>query len=214
MIDSRELQLAWPGGLTLTFPDVQLRAGETLLLRGASGSGKSSWLALVAGLLTPTQGTLTVHGQQPAALPQARRDTWRSRTIGFLPQGARLSPVLTVNDNLRLVSFASAQAPEALHRQRLIDRLGLQPLLDQPGRELSGGQALRVALARALLLQPPLLLADEPTASLDDDNAHQAMQLLREQAEQHGSTLVVATHDHRAVQGLPGARTLTLEAKR
>lgn len=211
MIESRELHLSWPGGATLRYPDIRLDAGEMLLLRGPSGSGKSTWLALVAGLLTPTGGWLTVHGAQPGTLPQAARDAWRSRTVGFLPQGARLSPALTVADNLRLVAFASGLTPEPAHRQRLIDRLGLQALLGLRHHQLSGGQALRVALARALLPQPLVLLVDEPTASLDDDNAREAMGLLRAQTAQLGSTLVVATHDQRAVQALPDARTLWLE---
>lgn len=211
MIESRELVLSWPGGATLRYPDIRLEAGETLLLRGPSGSGKSTWLALVAGLLTPTGGWLTVHGVQPNTLPQAARDAWRSRSVGFLPQGARLSPALTVADNLKLVAFASGHTPDPAHEQRLIDRLGLQTLLGLRPHQLSGGQALRVALARALLPQPAVLLADEPTASLDDDNARQAMRLLHEQAAQQGSTLVVATHDQRAVQALPDARTLWLE---
>lgn len=211
MIESRDLTLTWPAGHTLSFPDLQLAAGDTLLLRGRTGSGKSTWLALVAGLLTATQGQLTVQGQQAAALSQAQRDAWRSRTIGFLPQGARLSPALTVQDNLRLVAFASGRVPEAAHRASLIERLGIGPLLAQRSHQLSGGQALRVALARALLLRPTVLLADEPTASLDDDNASQAMQLLHDQASACGSTLVVATHDQRAVQALPGAQTLWLE---
>lgn len=211
MIESHELRMSWPEGGTLCYPDIRLGAGEMLLLRGRSGSGKSTWLALAAGLLTPTHGSLSVKGEQPGMLSQAARDAWRSRTVGFLPQGARLSPALTVADNLRLVTFASGRSPEPIHLQRLINRLGLQTLLGHRFHQLSGGQALRVALARALLLRPAVLLADEPTASLDDDTALETMRLLREQATEHGSTLVVATHDQRAVHSLPGARTLWLE---
>lgn len=210
MIESRGLLITWPGGVTLRYPDLQLGSGQALLLRGPSGSGKSTWLALMAGLLTPTQGMLVVNGVQPGQLTQAARDAWRSRTIGFLPQGARLSPALSVADNLRLAAFASGHAPEPAHQQALIKRLGLLPLLRHRTHQLSGGQALRVALARALLLRPAILLADEPTASLDDDHAQAAMQLLREQAERHGTTLIVATHDQRAVAALPDALHLHL----
>jgi putative ABC transport system ATP-binding protein len=211
MIHSQDLQRAWPDQTALVYPDIALSSGEVLLLRGRSGSGKSTWLAMVSGLLTPTRGTLSVYGTEPARLSQNQRDEWRSRTIGFLPQGARLSPALTVRDNLRLVAYATGRTPDAKHQQALYENLGLVPLIDRRPAQLSGGQALRVALARALLHRPPLLLADEPTASLDDHNATQAMQLLREQANLHGSTLVVATHDQRAVLALPGARTLWLE---
>lgn len=213
MIETQHLSMTWSDGSRLTFADMQLPAGQTLLLRGPSGSGKSTWLALVCGLLTPTQGRLIVGGQSLTELTQAQRDAWRSSTIGFLPQGGRLSPALSVQDNLRLVVFASGRSPNPHHQAALQERLGLKPLLNRRHHELSGGQTLRVALARALLLEPTLLLADEPTASLDDDHATEAMKLLQEHAQEQGRTLVVATHDQRAVQALAGARTLWLEAQ-
>lgn len=213
MIETQHLSMTWMDGSRLTFADMQLPAGQTLLLRGPSGSGKSTWLALVCGLLTPTQGRLIVGGQSLTELTQAQRDAWRSSTIGFLPQGGRLSPALSVQDNLRLVVFASGRSPNPSHQAALQERLGLKPLLNRRHHELSGGQTLRVALARALLLEPTLLLADEPTASLDDDHATEAMKLLQEHAQEQGRTLVVATHDQRAVQALAGARTLWLEAQ-
>lgn len=211
MIASRNLQYTWPGQAALHYPDLTLAAGSVLLLRGRSGSGKSTWLALVAGLLSPTHGELRVNGQRPGDLSQACRDAWRSHNIGFLPQGARLSPALNVRDNLRLVAYAAGKAPDPAHEAALLDALELKSLLGRRPAQLSGGQALRVALARALLRRPPVLLADEPTASLDDDNAAQAMGLLRTQAQAHGSTLVVATHDQRAVAALTGAQTLWLK---
>lgn len=212
MITTRELYKTWPGGASLRFPDLTLPEGQTLLLRGPSGSGKSTWLALVSGLLTPTQGEVIVGAQSLSSLSQTQRDTWRSTHIGFLPQGGRLSPALTVADNLDLVRFAARREPPRAHQATLVRRLGLEGLLRRRPYELSGGQTLRVALARALLLQPALILADEPTASLDDDQAHEAMTLLLEHTQASGHTLVVATHDQRAVQALDGAQSLWLEA--
>lgn len=213
MIKASGVSMSWPSGERLGFPDVSLPTGQTLLLRGPSGSGKSTWLALVSGLLTPTEGELIV-GEQPLwRLTQAQRDAWRSITIGFLPQGGRLSPALSVEDNLALVAFASGRMPNPEFQASLVRRLGLQRLMRQRPHELSGGQVLRVALARALWLQPSLILADEPTASLDDDHADEAMALLQEHAGECSRTLVVATHDQRAVQALNGAQTFWLKAQ-
>jgi putative ABC transport system ATP-binding protein len=213
MIATHAVSMTWPNSARLRFPDIALPTGQTLLLRGPSGSGKSTWLALVSGLLTPTEGELIVGDQPLSRLTQTQRDAWRSMTIGFLPQGGRLSPALNVQDNLALVAFASGRTPNPDHQATLVRRLGLQGLMRQRPHALSGGQALRVALARALLLQPALILADEPTASLDDDLAGEAMALLQEHTRESGRTLVVATHDQRAVQALCGAQTLWLEAQ-
>jgi len=211
MIFSSALRYAWPSGPTLDFPDLELASGGALLLRGPSGSGKSTWLALLAGLLTPSAGVLEVAGTHPAQLAQAERDAWRARHIGFLPQRGLLSQALSVHDNLQLVAYAGQQPLDRAHTQHLIEALGLGGLLQRRPHQLSTGQALRVALARALLRRPAVLLADEPTASLDDELAAQAMALISQHAQQHAATLVVATHDQRAVQALPHAHTLRLQ---
>jgi len=210
MIRTHALRHSWRDGPTLAYPDLECPSGQTLLLRGPSGSGKSTWLALLAGLLTPSAGLLEVAGVQPARLKQSERDRWRARQIGFLPQRGLLSAALSVRDNLQLVAYASREALDPSHFQHLIDTLGLGELLQRHVHQLSTGQALRVALARALLRRPTVLLADEPTASLDDENAAQAMALIRQQAQASAATLVVATHDQRAVLALPDARTLWL----
>ena len=184
MIFSSALRYAWPSGPTLDFPDLELASGGALLLRGPSGSGKSTWLALLAGLLTPSAGVLEVAGTHPAQLAQAERDAWRARHIGFLPQRGLLSQALSVHDNLQLVAYAGQQPLDRAHTQHLIEALGLGGLLQRRPHQLSTGQALRVALARALLRRPAVLLADEPTASLDDDLAAQAMALISQHAQQ------------------------------
>ncbi|MES2425224.1 MAG: ATP-binding cassette domain-containing protein, partial [Pseudomonadota bacterium] len=179
MIESRALRYQYAGGPTLTFPDVQVPQGGALLLRGNSGSGKSTWLALVAGLRSASGGTLRVAGQPLADLPPAARDAWRGRTLGFLPQKLHLSEALTVHGNLALAFFAAGLPEDAGAIARTLAALDLHDLAQRKPRQLSGGQAQRVALARAVLLQPQVLLADEPTASLDDAAAHAAVQLLR-----------------------------------
>jgi putative ABC transport system ATP-binding protein len=138
------------------------------------------------------------------------RDRWRGRTIGFLPQQLHLSDALSVERNLALAFFAAGLTEDPARVRAVLDALGVAGLAHRlPGR-LSGGQAQRVALARAILLQPRVLLADEPTASLDDEAAAAALALLREAAARCGATLVVATHDARVRDALRGAQVLPL----
>jgi putative ABC transport system ATP-binding protein len=174
-----------------------------LLLSGPSGCGKSTWLALVAGLVAPTSGELTVAEQPLGALKNIAADAWRARAIGFLPQKLYLSAALTVQQNLALSFWASGQPEDAARIHAALAALGVQDLAARKPAQLSGGQAQRVALARAVLLQPRVILADEPTASLDDEAAADAVGLLLGTARQQGATLVIATHDARVATLIP-----------
>ncbi len=205
MIQSQHLAFRYPKGPDIHFPDIDVPQGQVLLLRGNSGSGKSTWLALVAGLLDVQVGELRVAGQNPSALKSITRDAWRARTIGFLPQKMHLSSALTVWDNLALAYFAAGRKTDGTAIQNTLQNLGVAELAGRKPAQLSGGQAQRVALARALLMQPKIILADEPTASLDDTAAASAIALLCQCASQCGATLVLATHDSRVVAALPGA---------
>ncbi len=206
MIETQGLAFAYPGGAPeLCFADLSVPQGATLLLRGNSGSGKSTWLSLVAGLRAPGRGKLTVAGQDLGALTPAQRDGWRARHLGFLPQRLHLSDALTVRDNLGLVYFAAGLPVDTSAMAVALDSLGIQDLQGRRPQELSGGQAQRVALARAVLLAPRVILADEPTASLDDQSAAAALDLLQAAARRCDATLVIATHDRRVEEALPGA---------
>jgi putative ABC transport system ATP-binding protein len=200
MIQTRGLRYRYPGGAELVFPDVDVPRSQVLLLSGPSGCGKSTWLSLVAALVQPTAGTLTVAGQPLAALTQTAADAWRAKAIGFLPQKLHLSSALTVQQNLALVFWAAGVAENTERIRAVLDSLGVGPLAQRKPSQLSGGQAQRVALARAVLQNPQLLLADEPTASLDDEAAADAVGLLLTTARNHGATLVIATHDARVAQ--------------
>lgn len=197
MIRTRQLQYTYPGGTALTFPDVDVPQGAVLLLSGPSGSGKSTWLALVAALVAPTAGDLTVAGQPLKALKNVAADAWRAGAIGFLPQKLHLSAALTVQQNLALVFWAGGQPEDAARIHATLAALGVQDLAQRKPDQLSGGQAQRVALARAVLRKPQVILADEPTASLDDLAAADAVGLLLHTARAQGATLVIATHDAR-----------------
>jgi len=203
MIRSQGLSYRYPQGPALNFPDVEVAQGAVLLLSGPSGCGKSTWLALAAGLMAPSAGALTVAGQSLNALKGIAADAWRARAIGYLPQKLHLSSALTVQQNLAMAQWAGGQPEDRTRIGAALQALGVQALAQRKPGQLSGGQAQRVALARAVLLQPQVLLADEPTASLDDEAAADAVGLLLHTAGQHGATLVIATHDARVVQLIP-----------
>lgn len=225
MLKAEGLAYRHPGSpVLLKFPDIQAEQGAQLLLRGPSGSGKSTLMALMAGLLRLQQGRLQLAGAELATLmkpsnpsnavrPMHPReaDAWRGRMLGIVPQRLHLSAGLSLRDNLRLVFFAQGQRTDEPRIDEMLRRLELTAQQHQKPSQLSAGQAQRGALARALLNRPRVLLADEPTANLDDDAARVALALMAELARESDATLVLATHDSRVVQALPDARCWTLE---
>jgi putative ABC transport system ATP-binding protein len=203
LIQTSKLVFCYPGGIPIEFPETDVGQGRVLLLSGPSGCGKSTWLALVAGLVAPSAGTLTVAGQRMAHLRGAAADAWRAKAIGFLPQKLHLSAALTVTQNLALVQWAAGQPQHLARIEAALQALGVAHLGGRKPAQLSGGQAQRVALARAVLLAPQVILADEPTASLDDEAASAALALLLATAQHHAATLVIATHDARVAGLIP-----------
>ncbi len=203
MIQTHSLSFTYPNGPTLVFPDVDVPQGAVLLLSGPSGCGKSTWLALVAALMAPSAGSLTVAAQPLNALKNVAADAWRAGAIGFLPQKLHLSSALSVYQNLVMAQWASGHSEDAGRIHAALHALGVKELAHRKPGQLSGGQAQRVALARAVLLQPRVILADEPTASLDDEAAADAVKLLLHTASIHQATLVIATHDARVAGLIP-----------
>jgi putative ABC transport system ATP-binding protein len=197
MIVTQNLIFSYPNGLSLTFPDVEMAQGQVLLLTGPSGCGKSTWLALVAGLVSATQGQVTVAEQDLNQISPRLKDAWRAATIGFLPQKLHLTASLTVEKNLELAQWASGRPVDRSAIGQALAALDLTDLAGRMPLQLSGGQAQKVALARAMLLNPKVVLADEPTSSLDDNAAAGAVGLLLTATRQRRATLVVATHDAR-----------------
>jgi putative ABC transport system ATP-binding protein len=178
---------------------VTLQAGEACLLLGPSGSGKTTLLSILGCLLTPTAGQLRLGGtvvdpRLGEHLTRLRRDK-----IGFVFQHAQLLPVLTVRENLAAVGWNAGLSGSdlALRINELLERLGIAALQSKLPSQLSGGQRQRVAVARALVHRPAIVLADEPTASLDWEQGESAARLLVEQTRAEGSLLLTVTHDHR-----------------
>ena len=192
------------GALTALRVDAwRAAAGEHWLLAGPSGSGKTTLLHILAGLTTPTAGVVVVGGVDLASLRGSARDRWRGRAIGLVPQRLDLVGALDVRDNLRLAQWLAGLREDAARVDAMLAAVGIADLAGRYPRQLSQGQAQRVAIARAVVNRPALVLADEPTANLDDDHATAALELLRAQALATGATLVVASHDARVRRILP-----------
>jgi putative ABC transport system ATP-binding protein len=195
MLAVRAVSHRYANVLVLTVPDFELARDEHCALIGASGVGKTTLLHVLAGILRPTSGSVTLDGE--ALYPAAdRNDRWRASRIGVIPQKLHLLPSLSALDNVRLAQYFIGHAEGGAARVLLKD-LGLQARLHARPERLSVGEQQRVAIARAIVNKPRLLLADEPTSSLDDSNAERAVELLFEAARMTGALLVVATHDAR-----------------
>lgn len=175
-----------------------LNAGDQLLLRGVSGSGKTTLLNIVAGLLRPSAGKVYYDGYDLYAATETNRDHFRAREIGYVFQNHHLLGALTALENVTLpqafAGFGQGKAQRA-RAAELLDAVGLGGLLHRLPRQLSTGQRLRVAVARALVNNPHVLLADEPTAALDEAAAAQVMNLLQAVCRQNDAILIVASHD-------------------
>ena len=194
----------------LSVPVFSLTKGEHAVILGPSGCGKSTLLHLLAAILTPQQGELRVAGTNLCTLSPRAADAWRGSTVGFLPQKLALVPSLTVQENLLLAGYANGRSTDVARVNTVLHALGLEEKANAKPHQLSQGQQQRVAIARALFNHPVLLLADEPTANLDDAACVAAIELLTSQARENGASLVIATHDARVLAALPGAKVLRL----
>jgi putative ABC transport system ATP-binding protein len=175
--------------------DLEVTQGEAVAVVGASGSGKSTLLAILAGLDTPTSGRIQLDGQELFALDEDMRAELRGRSVGFVFQSFQLLPALTALENVMLpLELSNDENAEQLARQ-MLERVGLGERLQHYPKHLSGGEQQRVALARAFVVRPKLLLADEPTGSLDADAGAEIIRLLFEMNREYGTTLVLVTHD-------------------
>ena len=181
--------------------DLRLNPGELLVIRGRSGSGKSTLLSMMAGILAPTEGAVLIDGEDLYALPDPVASALRNERIGVIPQGHTALRSLSVLENVLLPSIIRARVEQEGVRERaeaLLEGVDLAPLADARPDELSGGELRRMAVARALVMRPETVLADEPTAGLDAGNAQTVLRMLRRAADE-GAAVLVVTHEDEAV---------------
>lgn len=193
-------------GITL-----EIHEGDFLALVGPSGSGKTTLLNLLGALDRPTSGELTVLDEPLSEMSKGARAKLRLSSIGFVFQAYNLVPVLTAAENVEFVLELQGMSAKERRERALsvLADLGLEELADRRPNEMSGGQQQRVAVARAVAARPKLVLADEPTANLDTENAEQLMGLMRQLHDEHGATFVFCTHDPRVIAH--ATRVVTLE---
>ena len=203
-----------PEGELVILADISLSIarGEKLAIVGASGSGKSTLLGLMAGLDAATEGSVHLDGHDLGALDEDGRAALRAGRVGFVFQSFQLLPSLTALENVMLpLELADHDAPEAAARS-ILDRVGLSARLRHYPKQLSGGEQQRVAIARAFATNPKVLFADEPTGNLDTATGQKIIELLFDLNREHGTTLVLVTHDSRLAE--PCDRIVTLDGGR
>jgi putative ABC transport system ATP-binding protein len=181
--------------------DLEIPQGEIQLLMGPSGSGKTTLLSILAGILTPTSGTVHLLGQEITGMSKDELSRFRLKNIGFIFQGFNLFPALTAVENVEVALRMKGIRRQEAHNQakELLVEVGLGQRMNHVPRDLSGGQKQRVAIARALAGNPKLIMADEPTASLDSHSGHMVIDLLRQLAKDNGRTVLIVTHDSRLI---------------
>ena len=178
--------------------DLNIARGESVAIVGRSGAGKSTLLNLIGALDRGYDGELRVFGQELKSLPDRELARFRNRQIGFVFQSFNLLPHLSVGENTMLPAYFGSELDDRETRRRahkLLADMGLDGRFDHPPMQLSGGERQRIAVARALLLEPPLLVCDEPTGSLDAKTSEEILALINGLQQQHGTTVVVVTHD-------------------
>lgn len=190
--------------------NLEINRGESVAIVGRSGSGKTTLLGLLAGLDTPSDGTVELDGAVISQLSEDERAKLRSRRVGFVFQSFQLLPALTALENVMLpLELSGSEKPEEKARE-LLERVGLGERLSHTPRQLSGGEQQRVAIARAFASEPAVLFADEPTGNLDNRTGHDVSDLLMTLNREQGTTLVMVTHDERLASRC--ARQFSIEA--
>jgi ABC-type lipoprotein export system ATPase subunit len=195
LLQTTTLEFAHLGQRIITFPEINVDQGEALLVLGRSGSGKTTLLNLLAGLLRPAKGEIKLADVSLSSLSGQALDMFRGKNIGIVFQKPHLIAALNVRENLELAHFFGKTKGQAI--SGLLSELGIAHKSEASVQTLSEGESQRVSIARALANCPRLILADEPTSSLDDENTQKVIQLLTSQAAKIGAALLIVTHDQR-----------------
>ena len=197
MIIIDDLNFGYSAQKILSIPHLEVKESGHLLILGKSGSGKTTLLHILGGLLSPEGGKVQIGETDLYGLSGSQRDRYRGQNIGLIFQKAHLIAALTVQENLLLAQYLSGTAQDKGRALEVLKELNLGEKAHKKVRQLSQGEQQRVTIARALLNRPRVILADEPTASLDDDNARIVIDMLKEQAAHYHASLIIATHDQR-----------------
>ena len=197
MIELRGIEHRYEEDVVLSLPHFSVERGSHALVLGLSGSGKSTLLHIMGGLLRPTKGTVTIADTDIGSLEGQKLDSFRGQHIGIVFQQMHLLSSLTVEQNISLASYLAGAVQDTRRIREVLSDLDLLEKAHAYPKTLSQGQKQRVCIARAVINKPDLILADEPTSSLDDIRSQNVLDLLVKQAETYGATLVIATHDQR-----------------
>jgi ABC-type lipoprotein export system ATPase subunit len=195
MIETKSLEFSYDNSFVFKFPDIKLKSNENLLVLGNSGIGKSTLLHNLAGILRPKSGSIKIFDQDISKLSELELDKFRGQNIGIIFQRSHFVNSLTVGENLELAQFLGrnkkGNIKEILDNLKILDKINKKP------KELSQGERQRASIALAIINSPKLILADEPTSSLDDTNCSNVIKILKEQALKYQAQLIVITHDSR-----------------
>lgn len=208
MIQTKNLLFQYNEKTQFKFPDLQCNAGETLLITGMSGTGKTTLLHLLGGLLQPNSGEIFINEKNICTLSSKKLDHFRGQNIGLILQKAHFISALTVAENIELASWLTNKTKKKEKTKELLSFLGLESFASKLPNQLSVGQQQRVSIARALINEPKLLLADEPTSSLDDVNTKIVGDLLAELSQKYKAALIIVTHDQRLKERFKNAVAL------
>jgi putative ABC transport system ATP-binding protein len=197
MISTKNLRFSYSKDQEFIFPDLYCEAGSTLLITGDSGRGKTTYLHLLAGLLQPKSGEIIIDKTDLVSLSEKKTDRYRGKNIGVVFQKSYFIAALTVLENLQMASWLATGKKHTKRAKKLLEQLGIENQASKLPAQLSIGQQQRVSIARALMNEPKVLLADEPTSSLDDKNAANVIELLTFLSKEYKAALLIVTHDNR-----------------
>lgn len=197
MLATNQLTFEYGPAKQFTFPNLNCADREALLILGRSGAGKTTFLHLLALLLRPKSGSVTIDRTDLTKLSPAQTAAFRAKHVGIIYQKPHFVSSLSVFDNLLLANYLANKPQQNQRARELAGQLGFGDQLTRKTHQLSQGEQQRVSIARAVMNQPGVILADEPTSNLDDENTNRVVTLLRQQSEQIGASLIVVTHDQR-----------------